>query len=87
MKLRPFIALLLMITLALAAVASPVQSPEAQIVDRGEEKLSVEEEREARSMATLFIKRWQETEDIGPLVDEFFVADFAERLRAEPEVL
>ncbi|HEX8137334.1 MAG TPA: hypothetical protein VF544_07065 [Pyrinomonadaceae bacterium] len=87
MKLRPFIALLLVITLALATAASPVQSPEAETVDRGEEKLTAEEEREARLVAARFIKRWQETEDIGPLVDEFFIADFVERLRTEPETL
>jgi len=87
MKLRPFIALLLAITFALATAASPIQSPEAETVDRGEEKLTSEEEQEARSVAASFIKRWQETEDIGPLISEFFVADFAERLGAEPEVL
>jgi hypothetical protein len=87
MKLRSFITLLLTITLALNTTASPLQSPEAPPVDRGEETLSAEEEREARELAIRFTKRWQETEDIGPLVDEFFVADFADRLRAEPEVL
>lgn len=87
MKLRPFITLLLILTLAALATAFPLQSPPRPPLDRDEEKLTPEEEREARQVAALFLKRWQETEDIGPLMEEFFVPDFADRLRHEPQVL
>jgi hypothetical protein len=89
MKLRPIITLLLTITLAinatvLAAQNGPDDSPAAKDDD---DKITVQEEREAREIVAQFTKRWQETEDIGPLVDELYVSDFADRLRQEPQLL
>jgi hypothetical protein len=55
--------------------------------DSEEAKLTDMEEREARDLAALFNTRWRETEDIGPLVEEFFAGGFAEYLRAEPQLL
>lgn len=46
-----------------------------------EAELAPEEEREAREMAVRFMKRLRETDDFDPLVSEFFVSDFVERIR------
>ena len=42
---------------------------------------SPEEEREAKALAVSFFTRFQETQDITPLIKEFFVKDFATRLK------
>jgi hypothetical protein len=87
MKLRPFITLLLTIILAANALGQQPQTTEDMPVEKGEEKLTTEEEREAREIAALLNKRWKETQDIRPLIKEHFVTDFADRLRYEPQVL
>lgn len=87
MKLRSFITLLLMMTVAVTAMGALPQTPVDKAAAETDAKLTPEEEREARDIAALFTKRWRETEDIGPLIDEFFVPDFADRLRHEPQML
>ncbi len=51
-----------------------------------EEKLTPEEESEARVLAEEFIRRLEETEDASPLLSELYIDDFAERLREDAGV-
>jgi hypothetical protein len=87
MNLRPLMTLLLMINLAATAMCLPQNVSKDLPAEQRDEKITPDEEREARELVARFFKRWQETDDIGPLIDEFFVADFADRLRHEPEML
>ncbi len=87
MNLRTFMTLLLMITLVVTATALPQHVSNDLSAEPGDEKLTAEEEREARELVTLLTRRWLETEDIEPLINEFFVSDFADRLRHEPQML
>ncbi|HYY57104.1 MAG TPA: hypothetical protein VE842_07195, partial [Pyrinomonadaceae bacterium] len=81
------IALLLTISLALTAMGLGRSRPDAPPVDKGSAEITADEEREAREIVTRLTTRWRETEDIGPLTEELFVADFADRLRYEPQYL
>lgn len=47
--------------------------------------LTPEETREARALASLFIRRLIEQDDLAPLVAELFVSDFKSRLRHDSE--
>ena len=88
MKLPSVITLLLTITLMINATALAAQSmPDETPAHKDDDKITAQEEREARSLVAELTRRWQETEDIGPLIDEFYVGDFAERLRHEPQLL
>ena len=84
---RPFIALLLVNILALTAIGFPQNVSQDSPAEQRDEKITPDEQREARELVTLLDKRWRETQDIEPLVNEFFVRDFADRLRHEPEML
>lgn len=79
MKARTLIALLLV--LALTPVASPVRAQ----ADEDTYQLTQAEQRkfelEAKPLALRFVKRLEETGDVGPLVDEFFLPDFVERFQ------
>jgi hypothetical protein len=87
MKLRAVITLLLTFTLTVNAASFARNVAEDPTSEKEDNKITAEEDREAREIAAQFSRRWQETEDIGPLVKEFFVADFADRLRHEPSLL
>lgn len=87
MNLRPLITLMLIITLAATAMCVAQNVSKDLPAAQQDEKITVDEEREARELVAHLFKRWQETDDIRPLVDEFFVTDFADRLRHEPEML
>ena len=56
-----------------------------------EVELTAEEEREARALVALFIKKFAEKKDIGVTIDELFVSDFTrtliERNERDPFVL
>ena len=81
--MRVFISLLLVATLAAGARPSFARlNPPAAADD--EQKLSPEEEREARGVLARFKEHLQETNDFGPIVDELFVRDFRERLWQVP---
>jgi hypothetical protein len=81
------IALLLMLTLTFSASGFQQSEAEDAQAKESDEKITPDEEREARELAARFVKRWEETEDLSPLIDEFFVQDFAERLHYEPQQL
>lgn len=44
-------------------------------------KPTVGDEREAKVLAAKFFSRFQETQDLSPLLDEFFIKDFSTRLK------
>lgn len=44
-------------------------------------KLTIEEERAAVKLTKAFLKRFQEAQDIAPLIQEFFIEDFSTRLQ------
>jgi hypothetical protein len=48
--------------------------------DDGANKLTPDEEREARELAASFLERLRQTDDVAPLVEELFVSDFDERI-------
>jgi hypothetical protein len=87
MNLRTFIALLLTLVLSFSASGFQQSPEEDTTANQRDEKITPDEEREARELAARFVKRWEETEDLSPLVKEFFVHDFAERLHHEPQQL
>lgn len=66
----------LFLTLVTLLAAAPVRG-------QAVEELTDDEEREARELARQFIGRMRETRDVGPLVADLFVPDFAEHLRNE----
>jgi hypothetical protein len=68
----------LFLTLVALLAAAPARATAA-------EELTEDEAREARELAKQFEERISETGDVGPLVSDLFVADFAERLRHERE--
>ena len=48
------------------------------------ERLTAREQRGARELAARFAERLRMSDDLAPLVEEMFVADFGERLRRAP---
>ncbi len=73
--------------LTFCLVATPAAA-RTRLTQEGEaERLTTEEEQEARALAHLFVERFRETNDITPLVEELFVEDFAERLRLDSDSL
>lgn len=44
-------------------------------------ELSVKEEKEAKTLAVSFYTRFQQTQDVTPLIKEYFIKDFASRLK------
>jgi hypothetical protein len=67
---------LLSVLLALAALLAAARPCAAS-----EQEMTDEEAREARALMLRFMERLRETDDFGPLVKEFFPADFDLRLR------
>ncbi|MBA3767400.1 MAG: hypothetical protein H0W99_10500, partial [Acidobacteria bacterium] len=76
-----------MSTLMVTAIALPQHVSKDLSAEQRDELITSDEEREARELVTLLTRRWREMEDIGPLINEFFVSDFADRLRHEPQML
>lgn len=87
MNLRTLVALLLTLALTFSAAGFEQSPAEDAQVKESDEKITPDEEREARELAARFVKRWEETEDLSPLINEFFVHDFADRLHHEPQHL
>ena len=84
--MRTLSTLLLMLALAAHSFAHQTgRAGEAPSAKAQEEGLTLTEEREARAVAALFIKRFAEKHDIGMLIDELFVSDFTRRLSEQNE--
>jgi len=61
----------------LFVIIKPIQISAQQTDESEPQKLTHEEENEAREFAEKFIARYRETQDFKPLVQEMFVSDFA----------
>src|SRR2546421_3011126 len=82
MRARTTIAFLLIIVVAITIAGRPsAESQSSRTASGDEQRLTPEEEQEARTLVEHFNERLQATNDIGPLVDEMFIKDFSERLR------
>lgn len=82
---RTFIAhlsVILLLTTGCGALANGRATSVAQEAS-DEAKITTEEEQEAREIAERFIRRMEETNDLAPLIEELFVADYAVRLQQE----
>jgi hypothetical protein len=82
MNLRTIISFILIFVLS-ATIISQTQTKTDVLVQQEDDnrKPTPEEDREARRMVVAFSKRYKETQDIKPLVREFFIKDFSTRLK------
>jgi hypothetical protein len=85
MKYRCFIALILTCLTATAALAQGKQEPDKRqsLPAPNNKQIIAEEIRQAREVADRFIKRFRETRDLTPLVDEMFASDFKKLIRED----
>lgn len=86
MRLRSLMTCVLLCAVVFAPVAAAQEDADAgeDVASESspeERELSPEEESEAKELAVRLMKRLRETGDFGPVVSEFVVDDFAERLR------
>jgi hypothetical protein len=77
-KLRLTAAIVIVALLAPGAAARPLRAQQEEA-----ERLTPEEEREARDLAASLVRRFAAAKDYAPLLEEFFVRDLAERLGGE----
>ncbi|HWT01981.1 MAG TPA: hypothetical protein VN256_17160 [Pyrinomonadaceae bacterium] len=71
---------LLIIFLLVAALANVTPAAAGSAAgDTADEQLTAEEERETNELARRFIRRMGETNDVAPVADELFAADFLDR--------
>lgn len=82
---RTSLALLLIIAMTTVANATRPLIKDDPVIEEQETKLKPEEEREAIELIERFTSRYEETNDLTPLLDEFFVEDFAARRAKYPE--
>ncbi|MFL6228215.1 MAG: hypothetical protein ACJ741_05515, partial [Pyrinomonadaceae bacterium] len=80
MMTRRFITTLLIIVLTLSCATRALASPRAEDL-----AITPDEEREARELLEEFNNKFVETNDIAPLIKEYFVPDFASRLGQHAE--
>jgi hypothetical protein len=66
------------------ATQEAMQNEPSAARSESESKLTPAEEQEARELAAQFVRRFRETDDIAPLVDEMFVNDFAASCFSRP---
>src|SRR2546423_14013713 len=83
MRARPWIAVLLIITMTAAAARARTFTPLSEPSLQTEEtpKLTPDEELEAREIAEQFIRRFEGSDDLLSIVDDLYVRDFDDRLR------
>ena len=85
MFMRSLIAFIVITALMAATMGRTPVNQEETPTQAQEMELTPDEEREARELAEDFIERLEESEDVTPLVKEFYVGDFPERLRDRME--
>lgn len=84
MKYRCFIALILIFFVTATTSAQVKQEPNKRQSSPTQNKQIVAEElRQAQEVADRFIKRFRETRDLTPLVNEMFSSDFEKLLRED----
>jgi len=81
MRLRNIIICLLVVTMSATSAARPPTAPPDE-----NSRITPEEVAEARELVAEFNRKFAETNDIAPLVEDYFVADFAARLIDPPNV-
>jgi hypothetical protein len=80
MTARRFITTLLLVVLTLSGATRALALPRDD-----DEKITPEEEQEARELVEEFNKKFVETNDIAPRIKDYFVPDFASRLNQHAE--
>lgn len=88
MNARHIISFLLILAISLATAVHPTGARAMSlrvVAAEDEQRLTPEEELEAREFVSRVIERLKTTHDIGPLIDDLFVKDFTERLRQSPQ--
>jgi hypothetical protein len=84
MRARVLGAFLLIIAMTIAATAHPLVPLEDSPAETKDAPLTFDEELEARSIAELFARRFEESNDLLSIVDDLYVKDFDNRLRNDP---
>lgn len=84
MNIRPAIAFLLLVSMTVTTVGRAPARADDLPVETDNTRLTFDEELEARSLAEQFIKRFEESDDLLSIVDDFYVRDFGDRLRRNP---
>lgn len=85
MHVRLSIILLLIAATMTLAISHPLVNEDDLPVSQQEKELTPEEEKEVRAISRRFNERFRETNDLGGIIDEMFVKDFAERLGQAPQ--
>jgi hypothetical protein len=85
MHVRLSIILLLIVATITTTVSHPLVNENDLPATRQETELTPEEEQEARAISRRFNERFRATNDLGEIIDEMFVKDFAERLGQAPQ--
>lgn len=81
MSLRTIMICVLSVAIAATSAArAPAPSPDEDL------RITSEEEGEARELVGEFNRKFVETNDIAPLVKDYFVSDFASRLNDPPNI-
>ncbi len=86
MLCRILISLTLVITISLSTLAQTPSEQNDDTAAKQAEQLTPEEKREAIQLANDFKARFEQTLDLAPLIDEFFISDFAGRLRVDDKI-
>ena len=81
--LRPFITLLLIITLTITATGNFSLQQDEPPAQAEAYELTPEEEREAFALVEKFIVHMEKTQDVTPMIKELYVSDFPERLQQD----
>jgi hypothetical protein len=79
------VTLMAVALLALLLTTIPTTGQIQQERDNAAERITPDEEREARELLEEFDRKFAETHDIAPLIKEYFVSDFASRLNRHAE--
>jgi hypothetical protein len=85
MHVRLSILSLLIVATMTLAISHPLVNDDGLPASRQEKELTPEEEQEARAISRRFNERLRATNDLGGIIDEMFVKDFAEHLRRAPQ--
>ncbi|HEX8847006.1 MAG TPA: hypothetical protein VF791_20350 [Pyrinomonadaceae bacterium] len=85
MLTRLSLTLSLMIVMTSSAMSQTVIENDQPAAEETKATITPEEQREAQELIARFVRRYEETNDITPLLDEFFIEDFAARRAKYPK--
>lgn len=90
MFLRPLVTCVLLAALAASGAPVAAAGPASHALSRPARAArptpTEQEAREARELAELFVRRFGDTHDVAPLLEELFAGGFEEALRESPDV-